>query len=156
MSIKSRPGHTIANPLPHSQRTEIGGIIYQAVDHGPFLFQRVPSIETSPCSYNMDERHLPRPIFLVVARFHTHTMRDEEEYMCPNTADTVWRAINEASGGGSTPDWEIADTSDIPMYTIDPDRIYRLEPDTPPARRHFNPQRWLKASSGTCAPHADL
>ena len=145
---------TIANPLVHSQRLEIGGIIYQAVKGGPLIFHRVPSIDPSPCRYGMDTSQLPSPRFRDVATFHTHTMRDGETFMCPHSADTVWEAVNEASGGGLEHDWNYATLSGRPLYTIDPDRIWRLEPDTPVGQRYANPQRWTKGTAGTCAPVA--
>ena len=92
--------------------------------------------------------------YKIIATFHTHPMRDGELFMCPHSTDTVWQAVAEQSGGGRADDWNYATQTGIPLYTIDPDRIWRLEPDVPDSLRQINPQRWTKGSMGVCAPIA--
>jgi len=146
---------TIANPLPMSQRREIGGVIVYNEAIGDYIFRRVesqPGTE-SHCSYTSK----PAKTFAgeyIVAWFHTHPIRDFEVYDCPPTGKTGVIANAEGHGGGSDVDWAFATSQGKPSYTIDPDRIWRLEPDTDSLLRPGNPQRWSAGTSGVCAPRA--
>ncbi len=122
---------------------------------GDYSFHRVASSTgtESICSYQ------PRvvktgPNDRLVAWVHTHPIRDFELYDCPEKGLYNWTANSEEQGGGSNDDWDWATAERVPFYTIDPDRMWRLEPNTPAIARPGNPQRWSAAPSGTCSPRA--
>lgn len=142
----------IGNTLPLSERLELGGLFGFNAGTQAYEFRRLPGASTR-CSYKPDPFSFKSfPGLVVLGFWHTHPMRDGELYTCPTTGDTVWQADAEGHGGGSGADWATADTLGVPVYTIDPDRIWRLEPNTPPGwARQTNPQRWMKGTSGQCA-----
>jgi hypothetical protein len=140
---------TIADPLPLSQRDEIGGVIAYNFRKKTYEFHRIPATSSSHCHYIADPPDLPQGV-VAVGWWHTHVLRDGDIYDCPFLGTMGVTANAEASGGGSEADWELANTYKMPVYTIDPDRIWRLEPNTPPDMRPANPQRWAKGSFGQC------
>src|SRR5690606_30711020 len=144
---------TTASPLPMSQRRELGGVIVHSELTDDYSFHRVPSRAgtESHCSY-LSIGVKTGPTERIVAWVHTHPIRDGEVYDCEATGNTNLVANAQEQGGGSPEDWGSATSERIPMYTIDPDRIWRLEPDTDSLSRPYNPQRWSAAPTGTCSP----
>jgi hypothetical protein len=146
---------TIASPLPMGDRRERGAVIVFSMLTDDYSFHRVPSqagteshcsIRTVPVKVGPTER--------IVAWVHTHPIRDFEQYYCPEVSDSLMTADAKGRGGGSDVDWAFADSMRVPSYTIDPDRIWRLEPHTDPLLRPGNPQRWSAVPNGHSAPHA--
>lgn len=147
---------TIGNPLPMSERREIGGFFGLNTVTQAYEFHRLPTAGSTRCHFPFQPFDIPKN-FAVLGLWHTHPMKDGESYTCPHSADTVWLAKAEEQGGGSAGDWAIADSLQVPMYTIDPERMWRLEPNTPAGLdRWNNPQRWTKGISGQCADVATL
>lgn len=145
---------TIQNPLPISQRREIGGVIVYDPNNHTYSFLRIDSEPQweSHCTYRMKDSKING---VVVGLFHTHPIRDGETYDCPKAGQYGLEANAEAQGGGSDQDWDTATDKGIPAYTIDPDRLWRLEPDTPQGlARTSNPQRWAATSNGSCSSPA--
>jgi hypothetical protein len=90
-----------------------------------------------------------------VAFWHTHLYSDGTTVFCRLRNRTIV-VNNAASGGGSfaeggrSGDWDAVRTDSVSMYTVDPERIYRLDPGTPAGSEADNPNIWFRIP-GTCA-----
>jgi hypothetical protein len=146
-------------PLPQDQRMEIGAAIYQDSTNGPLRFIRLSGGPlTSKCSFDWTgtSDSIPRGAPLV-ALVHTHPFIEGEKYLCPIYSETdSLEATYAATGGGSSFDWMSADLLNLPLYTVDPQTIYRLNPGVDSLARSSNPFRWEYGTSGSCAPRQPL
>lgn len=91
---------------------------------------------------------------VVVALFHAHVLRAGEVYNCPLLSTEPMIADPFTFGGGSPQDWGVATVARIPLYAMDPDGLYRFEPDTDSLYWEGNPNRWLTGTFGTCSQPA--
>ena len=147
---------TIQNPLPMAQRRELGGVILYYPATNTYKFERRLNQLDSHCAYMTSIGKIFTGQVLVGV-MHTHPIRDGESYDCPVTGETGLEGNAEGTGGGSGPDWTVATNEGVPMYTMDPDRMWRLEPNTPEgSARTGNTERWLSGTTNQCSDRADL
>lgn len=127
-----------------SARREIGGYMYEDAAGNVDIRPR-PDPGATPCSMSPGGP-TPQPGERVVGVFHTHPFshRDPLPANCNRPAGAQYD--NLARGGGSQADWDLIQTpyqgSNLPMYIIDKDEVFRLDASTPPAARPNNPNRF--------------
>jgi hypothetical protein len=135
---------------------ELAGWIARHPSTGRWYFVRgqMDMNATDNCNYKLLPQSLPGE---QVAFWHTHLYADGTTVFCRLRGELV-TINNIALGGGSVSsgtylgDWDaVRDTTmGGPMYTIDPNTIYRLDPDRPVGHEGNNPNVWIRVA-GSCA-----
>lgn len=148
---------------------EMGGYIYKVTSGGPFMIALMPSdtSKTDNCSWASNVPPGTKALGMIFAYFHTHPTTDGTTFTC-KLSGLVITASSFASGGGSLGrydssgnyipgDWDwvrnaTSNPGQVPMYTIDPQHIFRLEPGTPPGQEGSNPNNWTRVPGGCALP----
>jgi hypothetical protein len=149
-------------------KKEVGGVIWRMAD-GSLRATEVPDPNATECHYDfVDSMFTRRPdsLAVAIASYHTHPTDDGKPiYGCKPTRRGTPQAQrlgdglpvplaapnDSAAGGGSPGDWA-STVSGQPAYTILKNgRVYRLDPNVPPADRGKNRNRWnLKDPTTGC------
>jgi len=139
--------------------TEMGGILWQQKLNGPIYFLRLDTSDATNCHWFYTGGG-DAPGF-IVGYFHTHLYSDGDQYTCPGDPPGTIRTANNAQTGGGSPadpsdpargDWGVARTLGKPVYVIDPDFIWRLDPSTPVGSEGTNPNQWVRTPNGCALP----
>lgn len=141
-------------PLPQLDRRELGAILVWNPLARTMRFERIAG-NNSHCHFEMPRTDTLEVNGVIVGFVHTHPMRDGEVFDCPYTETENEVANNEARGGRSETDWQGVWDRNLPTFTVDPDRMWRLDPSQV-ANRVNNPHRWMRPQSGGCATRAAL
>lgn len=132
-------------------RQENGGYIYQRAD-GTYDVRTTspsPTNPATPCSATPGGP-TPQAGETVIGPFHTHPFAHGDPIPivqgCNATVRQPTRYDNRRNGGGSPADWEFIKqplgTQLLPMYIIDKNEVFRLDPTTPTRQRSRNPNRF--------------
>ncbi len=135
--------------------TEIAGRILRDPWTGRLYFQRgvMDPAGTDNCRFTMlPATGLPGE---VIAKWHTHPNADFAVVTCRLSGKTGIITTG-ATGGGSPEDWATVDASGIRMYTIDPNRLYRLDPGLDRVARSNNPNQWVRVPNGCALPSSGV
>lgn len=133
-----------------ASRQEQAGYIYQRAD-GSYDVRTAPPDPTltTPCS-SWPGVPAPQPGETTIAPWHTHPFAagDPLPFVqgCASTPRRPTQYDNRRGGGGSAADWRFIETPDgnrfLPMYIIDKNEVFRLDPNVPVRQRSRNPNRF--------------
>lgn len=144
------------------KRREVGGLFFRTVDSlgvTRYYFKEAPSyVRQTACGNSWNIFGGNNSGDIPVASFHTHPNAPKDKvYGCPQPqsqqapgAPGTPKYAGDASktGGGSSTDWNFADSSGSPAYVMTKNGlISRLTPDTPKSQRAANPNMWSWTNS---------
>ena len=132
-------------------RQENAGWIYQRPD-GTYDVRTTspsPTNPATPCS-STPGGPTPQAGETVIGPFHTHPFSHGDILPqvpgCGNNTRQTFAYDSRRNGGGSTQDWQFIQTplgnQLLPMYIIDKNEVFRLDPTTPVRQRSRNPNRF--------------
>lgn len=132
-------------------RQENAGWIYQRAD-GTYDVRTTspsPTNPATPCS-STPGGPTPQAGETVVAPFHTHPFSDGDILPridgCGEDRRRTYAYDSDRGGGGSPEDWKFIESPlgdrYLPMYIIDKEEVFRLDPNTPSRDRRRNPNRF--------------
>lgn len=132
-------------------RRENAGWIYQRPD-GTYDVRTTSPSPTNPATPCSSTPGGPQPQAgeTVVAPFHTHPFSDGDILPgvdgCGRDRRLTYAYDSDRGGGGSPEDWEFIKTPlgdrYLPMYIIDKEEVFRLDPNTSQRDRRRNPNRF--------------
>lgn len=141
-----------ADAPDRSARREIGGYIYQTAD-GTRQLRLHHDPDATPCSMKPGSPK-PQAGEMVVGVWHTHPFENMEILPANCRRFPGSRYSNTRRGGGSLADWEFINDpyegNKLPMYIIDKEEVFRLDPNTPDTARRQNPNRFDWKNTGDC------
>jgi hypothetical protein len=132
--------------------TELGGFIWKHPEKDEIIATQgtINWAQTDACDVKFTGADSPpKPGMIPIATWHTHPYADLTQIWC-SVSQTELTAYNDGLGGGSPTDWMQANDLGIPVYTISPTRLARLDPFTPSESRADNPNIWNRVPGG-CA-----
>ncbi len=130
-------------------RREQSGYIHRLADGTLKLIPAPNPGPATPCS-GIPRAPDNQPGDEVVGAFHTHPFAHGD--VLPPNCNLPFGATydNKRLGGGSRQDWNFAPDFAIPMYIIDMEEVFRLDPNTPISERGNNPNRWAWNKIDSC------
>jgi hypothetical protein len=143
----------------NSSETEHGGLI--VLRNGKLTALTIPSDPIADpnfsknCAYVInDVQSKLLPGDEIKGFWHTHLYTEGERYNCGYAARRQPRIAQTRSlGGGGPEDWLLAYSTSRPVYTVDRNSVYRLDPES--SMGPSNPNVWTR-SLNSCWSHNDL